>query len=394
MIAYFSSLNPTALLNSAPGGIAQGLIWGIMALGIYLTFRVLNIADMTCDGSFALGGCVGVILIVNGWDPELVLLVSFAAGILAGLVTGFLSTVLGIPDILAGILTQISLYSINLNILGKSNQTIPVTKVTLLITSNINYLTRTILITLVIDAVIIVIYYWFMGTELGSAIRATGINPHMSRAQGINTNRTKVLALAIGNGLIALSGGILAEYQGFADVKMGQGAIVIGLAAVIIGEVLGAAFLGKHQNFLSKLIFTVIGGVIYYLVYVFVIWLKFPTDDMKLLTAIVVAIFLAVPNLQASRQTSFRALAKRNKALESAGAAGTDRVSAGSAAQSPAPERSSAADAKKSADAGTGTKEAVGSGPDAAESVDSGIEAKRPDAAGTAGSGTQGREVP
>ena len=322
MIAYFASLNPTALMNSVPGGVAQGLIWGIMALGIYLTFRVLNIADMTCDGSFALGGCVGVILIVNGWNPELVLILSFAAGVLAGLVTGFLSTVLGIPDILAGILTQISLYSINLNILGKSNQTIPVTKVTLYFTSNINYLTRTILITLAVDAVIIAAYYWFMGTELGSSIRSTGINPQMSRAQGINTNRTKVLALAIGNGLIALSGGILAQYQGFADVKMGQGAIVIGLAAVIIGEVLGAAFLGKRQNFLSKLIFTVIGGVIYYLVYVFVIWMKFPTDDMKLLTAVVVAIFLAVPNLQASRQTSFRALARRNRALAAAGASG------------------------------------------------------------------------
>lgn len=319
MAAYFASLNPTALWNSTPGGVAQGLIWGIMALGIYLTFRVLNIADMTCDGSFALGGCVGVMLIVNGWNPELVLIVSFAAGVLAGLVTGLLSTVLGIPDILAGILTQISLYSINLNIMGKSNQTIPVTKVTLHFTSNLNYLTRTILITLAVDAVIILIYYWFMGTELGSAIRATGINPHMSRAQGINTNRTKVIALAIGNGLIALSGGILSQYQGFADVKMGQGAIVIGLAAVIIGEVLGAALLGRRQNFMSKLIFTVIGGVVYYFVYVFVIWLKFPTDDMKLLTAIVVAIFLAVPNLQASRRTSFRALAKRNRALEAAG---------------------------------------------------------------------------
>ena len=323
MIAYFASLNPTALLNATPGGIAQGLIWGIMALGIYLTFRVLNIADMTCDGSFALGGCVGVMLIANGWNPQLVLIISFLAGICAGLVTGFLSTVLGIPDILSGILTQISLYSINLNIMGKSNQTIAVSKVTLYFTSNINSLTRTILITLVLDAAIIAVYYWFMGTELGSAIRATGINPQMSRAQGINTNRTKVLALAIGNGLIALSGGILSEYQGFADVKMGQGAIVIGLAAVIIGEVLGAAFLGKHQNFLTKLIFTVVGGVVYYFVYVFVIWMKFPTDDMKLLTAIVVAIFLAVPNLQASRQTSFRALAKRNKALAAAGASQT-----------------------------------------------------------------------
>lgn len=318
MIAYFSSLNPQALLNAAPGGIAQGLIWGIMALGIYMTFRVLNFADMTCDGSFALGGCVAVMLIVNGWSPEVVLIVSFAAGALAGLVTGFLHTALGIPSILAGILTQISLYSINLNIMGKSNQTVPVSKVTLHFTSNVRYLGQTIAITLILDAIIVVLYYWFMGTELGSSIRATGINPNMSRAQGINTNRTKVLGLVVGNGLIALSGGILSEYQGFADVKMGQGAIVIGLAAVIIGEVLGDAILGKHQSFMTKLAFVVLGAVIYYLVYVFVLWLKFPSDDMKLLTAIVVAIFLAVPHLKNRSQTSFRALARRNKALDEA----------------------------------------------------------------------------
>ena len=315
MAAYFASLNPNALWNAAPGGLAQGLIWGIMALGVYLTFRVLNFADMTCDGSFALGGCTAVMLILGGWSPEAVLLVSFIAGIAAGLATGILHTVLGIPDILAGILTQISLYSINLNIMGKANQAVPVNAVKVHFTSNIQYLGQTIALTLIVDIVIIAVFYWFLGTELGGSIRATGINPHMSRAQGINTNLMKVIALAVSNGLIALSGGILTEYQGFADVKMGQGSIVIGLAAVIIGEVLAEAIVGKRLNFIMRLTFTVVGGVVYYFVYVFVLWLKFPADDMKLLTAIVVAAFLAVPYLQSLRRNSFRGLARRNARL-------------------------------------------------------------------------------
>ena len=315
MAAYFASLNPNALWNAAPGGLAQGLIWGIMALGVYLTFRVLNFADMTCDGSFALGGCTAVMLILGGWSPEAVLLVSFIAGIAAGLATGILHTVLGIPDILAGILTQISLYSINLNIMGKANQAVPVNAVKVHFTSNIQYLGQTIALTLIVDVVIIAVFYWFLGTELGSSIRATGINPHMSRAQGINTNLMKVIALAVSNGLIALSGGILTEYQGFADVKMGQGSIVIGLAAVIIGEVLAEAIVGKRLNFIMRLTFTVVGGVVYYFVYVFVLWLKFPADDMKLLTAIVVAAFLAVPYLQSLRRNSVRGLARRNARL-------------------------------------------------------------------------------
>jgi putative ABC transport system permease protein len=315
MAAYFASLNPNALWNAAPGGLAQGLIWGIMALGVYLTFRVLNFADMTCDGSFALGGCTAVMLILGGWSPEAVLPVSFIAGIAAGLATGILHTVLGIPDILAGILTQISLYSINLNIMGKANQAVPVNAVKVHFTSNIQYLGQTIALTLIVDIAIIAVFYWFLGTELGSSIRATGINPHMSRAQGINTNLMKVIALAVSNGLIALSGGILTEYQGFADVKMGQGSIVIGLAAVIIGEVLAEAIVGKRLNFIMRLTFTVVGGVVYYFVYVFVLWLKFPADDMKLLTAIVVAAFLAVPYLQSLRRNSFRGLARRNARL-------------------------------------------------------------------------------
>ena len=299
MLEYFAALDPMALLRACPGGIAQGLIWGIMALGVYLTFRVLDFADLTVDGSLATGGAVCIMLIMGGWNPELALVVSFAAGVISGIATGFLHTALGIPPILAGILTQISLYSINLNIMGKANQAINVNSVTLNFTSNVNLLPRTILIVAICCAVLIAAIYWYMGTEQGSSIRSTGTNAQMSRAQGINTNVMKVIALALSNGLVALSGGILSQYQGFADVNMGRGAIVIGLAAVIIGEVLGEAILGKHLNFWLRLLFVVLGGVIYYLVYVFVLWLKFPPDNMKLLTAIVVAIFLATPYLKA-----------------------------------------------------------------------------------------------
>ena len=298
MLAYFSSLSPLALLNSCPGGVAQGLIWGIMALGVYLTFRVLDVADLTVDGSLATGGAVCIMLVLSGWNPQLALLISFFAGLAGGLITGLLHTALGIPDILAGILTQISLYSINLNIMGKANQSVNVNKVTFLFTSNSKLLLRTIVLVAVVCAVLIALIYWFLGTEFGSAIRATGTNPNMSRAQGINTNLMKVIGLALSNGVVALSGGILSQYQGFADVNMGRGAIVIGLAAVIIGEVLGEAILGKRLNMALRLLWVVIGGIIYYIVYVFVLWLKFPADDMKLLTAIVVAIFLAVPYLK------------------------------------------------------------------------------------------------
>ncbi|MBR1845218.1 MAG: ABC transporter permease [Oscillospiraceae bacterium] len=298
MLAYFSSLSPIALLNSCPGGVAQGLIWGIMALGVYLTFRVLNVADLTVDGSLATGGAVCIMLVLNGWNPQLALLISFIAGLAAGLITGLLHTALGIPDILAGILTQISLYSINLNIMGKANQSVNLNKVSFLFTSNAKLLIRTIGLTALVCAALIGLLYWYLGTETGSAIRATGTNPNMSRAQGINTNLMKVVGLALSNGLVAFSGGILAQYQGFADVNMGRGAIVIGLAAVIIGEVLGEAVIGKRLNMALRLLCVVIGGIIYYIVYVFVLWLKFPADDMKLLTAIVVAIFPAVPYLK------------------------------------------------------------------------------------------------
>ena len=326
MMAYFANLDPAALFLAFPGGIAQGLIWGVMALGVFLTFRMLNFADLTVDGSFATGGAVTVMIIMAGTNsnspllqaisPELGLLVAFVAGVLCGLITGILHTLLGIPDILAGILTQISLYSINLHIMGKANQALNPNLVSLRITSNMQLIWRTILVMVIVDALIICILYWYLGTEQGSAIRATGINPNMSRAQGINTGRMKVIALSLSNGMVALAGGMLCQFQGFADVNMGRGSIVIGLAAVIIGEVLGAAILGKHMNFMLRLSFVAIGGILYYLVYNFVIWLKFPANDMKLLTAIVVAIFLAVPYWQEKRKSSFRSLARRNKAAK------------------------------------------------------------------------------
>ena len=319
MLAYLSSLNIMALLRACPGGVAQGLIWGIMALGVYLTYRLLNVADLTVDGSLATGGAVMIMLVLHGWNPGLALVMSFLAGVVAGLVTGFLHTVLGIPDILAGILTQISLYSINLNIMGKANQSVNINQVNFMFTSNALVLGRTILLVALVCAVLIVLLYWYLGTEHGSALRATGINGNMARAQGINTNVMKVVGLALSNGLVALSGGILSQYQGFADVNMGRGAIVIGLAAVIIGEVLSEAILGKHLNFMLRLLFVVLGGVIYYIVYVFVLWLKFPPDDMKLLTAIVVALFLAVPYLKGRSKSSFSKIAKQNAKIAEEG---------------------------------------------------------------------------
>ena len=306
MLAYFASLNPMALLRACPGGIAQGLIWGIMALGVYFTFRILDFADLSVDGSLATGGAVCIMLIQGGWNPELALIVAFASGLAAGFITGMLHTKLGIPAILSGILTQISLYSINLNIMGKANQAINVNSISLRITSNAALLTRTIFISAACCLVLIALLYCYLGTENGCAFRATGNNGMMSSAQGINTDRMKVIGLALSNGLVALSGGMLSQYQGFADVNMGRGAIVIGLAAVIIGEVIGEVIAGKHMNYFLRLLFTVVGGVIYYLVYVFVLWLKFPANDMKLLTAIVVAVFLAVPYLQGKRKNSFR----------------------------------------------------------------------------------------
>ena len=298
------------LFTALPGNIAQGIIWGIMAIGVYMTFRLLRFSDLTVDGSFATGGAVAVMLIINDVPSPVAMLAAFGAGLLAGLVTGLLHTVFGIPDILAGILSQIALYSINLRIMfGRANQAVSVDKYFLVV--SLRDIMKSLLVGAVIALVLIGILYWFFGTEKGSAIRATGCNPEMSMAQGININSTKVLTLALSNGLVALSGALLAQYQGFSDVNMGRGAIVIGLAAVIIGEVLGEALFGKRLNFFGRLLFVVLGGVIYYIVVGLVLWLRMPSNDLKLFTAIIVAVFLAVPYLRAKAQNSYAKSAKK-----------------------------------------------------------------------------------
>jgi putative ABC transport system permease protein len=287
-----------------PGAVAQGLVWGLMALGVYITYRLLDFADLTVDGTMATGGAVAVMLIRSGMNPWFALLFAFLAGMAAGLVTGLLHTALGIPGILASILTQISLYSINLNIMGCSNQAVSVDKYNLVV--SLRYLSdssatkvRVFATSILFCLVVVAILYWYFGTEQGHAIRATGCNPQMARAQGINTNFHIVLALMISNGLVGLSGGLYAQYQGAADVNMGRGAIVIGLAAVIIGEVLfGKLCAGKHLAFAYTMLSVVAGAIIYYIVMNLVLWLKLPSDDLKLFSAIVVAIFLAIPYLK------------------------------------------------------------------------------------------------
>ena len=297
------------LLGALPGNVAQGIIWGIMALGVFITFRLLDFADLTVDGSFATGGAVTVVLVLAGVPAPVALLLATAAGLLAGLVTGLLHTALGIPGILAGILTQISLWSVNLMILHGANKAINVNIYALIV--SLRDVSESIVTVLVFAAVIVGALYWYFGTEQGSAIRATGCNPEMSKAQGINIDTMKVIALCLSNGLVALSGGLLAQYQGFADIKMGQGSIVIGLAAVIIGDVLGDAIFKKQMNFAVRMCFVVLGGVIYYLVIGLVMWLRMPTDLLKLLTAAIVAIFLAVPYLREKSKNSFALAGKR-----------------------------------------------------------------------------------
>ena len=285
-----------SLIQALPGAAAQGLIWGIMAIGVYLTYRVLDIADLTVDGTMCTGGAVCIVMMLNGNNVWVSLLAALLAGMLAGLATGVFHTVMGIPAILAGILTQLSLYSINLKIMGKANQAINVDKYNLLVSlrriKNVPITQNTILIVAIFILAVIAILYWFFGTELGCSLRSTGCNPNMSRAQGINTNFCKVLGLMISNGLVALSSALLAQYQGFADVNMGRGAIVIGLAAVIIGE---AIFGRIFRNFALRLLGVAFGSILYYLVLQTVIWMGIDTDLLKMLSALVVAIFLAVP---------------------------------------------------------------------------------------------------
>ncbi|MBQ6255933.1 MAG: ABC transporter permease [Clostridia bacterium] len=294
-------MNPTALFNAMPGAIAQGLIWGIMAIGVYITYKVLDLADLTVDGSMATGGAVCVMLMLNGVNVWIALICAIAAGMLAGLLTGVFHTAMGIPAILAGILTQLSLYSINLAIMEfKANQGINVTKYSLIVSQrNVRLLSLSnpIFIALLFLAAVIGILYWFFGTELGSSLRATGANEAMSRAQGINTKKSKILGLMISNGIVALSSAMLAHYQGFVDVNMGRGAIVIGLAAVIISEVIfGKLFV----NFALKLTGVALGAVIYYIVIQIVLWLGLNTNLLKLLSALIVAVFLAIPYWKAA----------------------------------------------------------------------------------------------
>lgn len=321
MAAYFASLNFASLPGRMPAAIAQGILWGLMALGVYITFRLLDVADLSVDGSFATGGAVTVMLLMAGWPAWAALLAAMIAGVLAGLCTGLLHTKLGIPAILAGILTQFALYSINLRIMGmKANQTASLKTYGMfwenggqgfLVSSR--YVPQAIGIGFLLAAVLIAVLYWYFGTEHGSALRATGSNPSMSRAQGINIDRMKVIGLALSNGVVALSGGLMTQFQGTADVNMGRGAIVIGLASIVIGEVFCEAIFKKGCNFSVKLLFVVLGGVLYYMVMTLILWLRLDPNDLKLFTALIVALFLAVPYLQKQSKSSFSRAKKRGQ---------------------------------------------------------------------------------
>ncbi|MBR0277330.1 MAG: ABC transporter permease [Clostridia bacterium] len=289
-------MNILSILNSMPGAFAQGLIWGIMAIGVYITYKILDIADLTVDGSMCTGGAVCVMMVISGHSIAVSLIAAVAAGMLTGMITGLFHTLMGIPAILSGILTQLALYSANLKIMGKANQALSVRNYDLLV--SLQYLRdvpiykNTIFVIMVFVVILIAFLYWFFGTEWGCSLRATGCNLNMSRAQGINTDFNKVFALMLSNGIVAFSGALLSQYQGFADVQMGRGAIVIGLAAVIIGE----ALLGRlHSGFAFQLISVAVGGVIYYVIYQIVIWCGIDTDFLKMLSALIVAVFLGIP---------------------------------------------------------------------------------------------------
>lgn len=322
---YLGSLSLPNLLSRMPAAAAQGLIWGLMALGVYITFRLLDFADLTVDGTFAVGGAVTVMLIMAGFPAWAALLVAVVAGILTGLCTGLLHTKLGIPAILAGILTQFALYSINLRIMGQANRTASIKKYGLIFDPESHgkgfllsalYVPQAIAVGLVVAAIVVAAFYWYFGTEQGSAIRAAGSNPAMIRAQGININTMKILGLAISNATVALAGGLMTQFQGTADVNMGRGAVVIGLAAIIIGEVLCDTFFKKGCSFAVRLSFVVLGGVIYYAVMTVILWLKLDPNDLKLFTAVIVAIFLAVPYLRGKAHSSFKKAGKQAQQSE------------------------------------------------------------------------------
>lgn len=278
-------------LGTLPNAAAQGMIWGMMAIGVYITYRILDIADLTVDGSICTGGATFAVLLFAGLPIPVCLIAAFLAGALAGLITGIFHTFMGIPAILSGILTQLMLWSINLKIMGKSNVAIPGRNYKLWVSSMLpSWQSLAVLVAAV--AVLILILYWFFGTEYGTSLRATGNNPDMSRAQGINTSAAKIFGLVLSNGVVALAGAFLAQYQGFSDVKMGQGAIVIGLAAIIIGDAVSSLI---SKNFAVRLLGVVIGGVVYFFVYQTVIFLGLDADLLKMLSALVVAVFLALP---------------------------------------------------------------------------------------------------
>ena len=296
------------LLSRMPAATAQGLLWGLMALGVYVSYKILDVADLSVDGTFALGGAVTVMAILGGVPAWAALLLAVAAGALAGLCTGLLHTRLGIPAILSGILTQFALYSINLRVMGmKANQTASLKNFGMFYENGRGFLVSSrhvssaIYMGLAVAALVVVLLYWYFGTEQGSALRATGANPRMSSAQGINISAMKVLGLALSNGLVALSGGLMTQFQGTADVNMGRGAIVIGLAAIVIGEVVCDSIFGENCNFALRLSCVVLGGVLYYMVMTVILWLRLDPNDLKLFTALIVAGFLSVPQWKARR---------------------------------------------------------------------------------------------
>ena len=296
--------------------VGQGLQWSVLALGVFLTFRILDIADLSVEGSFPLGAAVAATAITAGLGLPAAFVLALVAGSLAGGVTGLLTTKLRIPALLAGILTMIGLYSVNLHVMGKSNVGLLQNETVFTILENslgLSVAMSGLVVGLVFAVAIAVVIYWFFGTELGTAVRATGFNPQMARAQGINTNTMVVLGLVISNGLVALSGATVAQANGFADVGMGVGTIVIGLASVIIGEVLCDAFFRKGCNFSVRLSFVILGGIVYYLVMVLILWLKLDPNDLKLFTAVIVAAFLAVPYLKGQAKSSFHRLKKGGK---------------------------------------------------------------------------------
>lgn len=318
ILSYFSGLDPSALLNTLPGALAQGIIWGIMALGVYITFKLLDVADLSVDGTFATGGAVTVMLRLADYPIWFCMLIAVAAGLAAGAITGILHTMLGIPAILAGILTQLALYSVNLHIMGGANKPFGFRDDENFFVSS-GFMTQAIIVSIIFAVALICLLYWYFGTEHGSALRATGSNHAMSRAQGININTMKIVGLVLSNGIVALSGSLYTQYQGNADINMGRGAIVIGLAAVIIGEVVGMAIFGKKMTFWLNMIFIVIGGILYYMVINFAIWLNINTEDLKLISAVIVALFLAVPYLKAQKKSSFRQAKKKGEKLNAEG---------------------------------------------------------------------------